>query len=1845
MSRLHTIFPLAIALIASSASAQVETDYCEEDAPGPPGDDKGGAPDPCDPDTAGDPAHIANGYAYHGIDLLQFDAGGGVRLRFYVAYNSGGWEYADSDYAFGSANADWSHSLDSFILPSAGFQVLRGPNGHLYVFRNVINADGYYDALEETNVTRLRRVGSSSYEYEWIQESGETWVFGPTLYAGAIPYLTEIRDSSGTSRVEITRDAVVPRITRVDLPTYATRLHFDNDAGNSDRLYRIRIDGGSGTTASTIWDFTYASSGATFPDRLESTTDALGNETDFTYLSNGQGDRLSAVRRTNGTDTTTVAEFGWNGDGLVEEVHDPETWVTLTYDTVNRQTTITDEAHGATRASAVYRWRLHGTDAVRRVSEIVPGATPLSCVHCERGTAFQYDRVQNRVATRDVENVWTTWLYDVDAVVVYRSGSGVANVNSSWVLTDAGADFVTAGVKAGDVFRYYSGGDRGCKTPVSGQLCVDEWTVTSVPSSTTLELENNGSTGPTTGSYDEYWILSTSEYSTLFTESGTGLVKERYLLEDAEVDFPANVSVGDTVKLYNEDSSLYLATTISEVLDARWIALADDASSWTGSEYDVVRNGVDVLADQVADGVLNAVSVHRSGGFDEQVQTGDEIVTTGTVATGAVLDVMSAKLLRVDLADASYSGYTLRRLGDPYSHTNGQSALKVIENDTRWNGTSCVADYDPWTEPTGTCAANARITRYRYGHAHHPTWRTAEERDSTSTTSGRKFYRIYDYDPTPTVATPTCSNVPADFDVTSSETQAHRLQRVIEIGWTNDSTFAEACTVRVTKYTYGSSAPYALTEVDGPLAGTDDRTTFAYYTTGLNKGRLEYVRRYTSATAYVETRFGDSGCSRSGYDHFGNPLTTKAPNLTVTCLYYDVMGRLSETRRASAPTTTVVKVTYQQDGEVATLQTETGLTYQYEYGGGEVGTGNAGLLTAIEQWSAPASGTLLAKGELEYETSTSDDNQVKYRSEYSRYPTEGLSCAANSDCSADGSVVCTSNVCVAKSCTSDSDCSGGAVCEESRCRALTRMVGYIWDSMRQPSGLKTYRTSTTRASPDATRDWESSAVGRLKRVREENKTSGDWNVRHEYNAFGEPLALHRDVASTEKKLVEYERDVRGNVKTLKYYDTSATLLSTTTYRYDDFGALIEVVSPDAGTVKYQNDAAGRVERKRDALSVTTVYERDSAGRLTKINYATDTDTAATYDETSSGPTLEDCATASGSGNISWPTRNGTGRITKIVDRVGTTYFNYDAQGRIVSRYQVRSILSETCARAEAFTYDSSGRLETERYPTGREVKWIYGGADPSRPSKVQVKFNGSWTDLTTFMSYDESGAVRRINFANGLVQTYDRFLDGAPKAREAKDGATTIMKRSVAAVHALGSPTDIDGLNAATSETFTYDADFHRLLTAQVDTHGTGSPYRSQTFDYLPSLLGDRDDTEQDIGGGLDLIGTYDYAASSSKLTEYISHETDGAVDSAWEKRVLGYNAAGQQDEVEWFSKDQQGQWVSAGIDSYGYDDAGRLESISGPDGNGGTTGVAFERDHRNMLAYWEFDAVRPMGVYFHSDENRLLGEIGCASEQSCTWPRPIQEYVWLNGEIIGAITATMPERGAVTDTARFYVHGGLLGEPRAITRHDKSVAWTLDIPPFGRTDDQSPTTTAGDGITMNLGLPGQMLLMDEMHDNWHRTYRAHWGRYLEPEPVLLRPSFHERLRRIGYGLQSYSYALASPLSWIDPTGLWVINNSDEPILVKPEDGSYWGWLPPGRIYDGQVDAVYVPETGERRACRGANWTPENDFIVDGDGLMCVSFICHFWPKEWPSPGKHPEFQVPENTQDLPTLPSSPIEE
>jgi RHS repeat-associated protein len=153
--------------------------------------------------------------------------------------------------------------------------------------------------------------------------------------------------------------------------------------------------------------------------------------------------------------------------------------------------------------------------------------------------------------------------------------------------------------------------------------------------------------------------------------------------------------------------------------------------------------------------------------------------------------------------------------------------------------------------------------------------------------------------------------------------------------------------------------------------------------------------------------------------------------------------------------------------------------------------------------------------------------------------------------------------------------------------------------------------------------------------------------------------------------------------------------------------------------------------------------------------------------------------------------------------------------------------------------------------------------------------------------------------------------------------------------------------------------------------------------------------------------------------------------------------------------------------------------------------------------------------VWLYDEAGRVLGEYGYPGGAA------VQELVWLGGTPI-AVAGAMPTAYGIG-----YIWSDQLSTPRAITNANGQVLWQWDSAPFGETAVNSNPNGLG-ALIFNHRFPGQYFdAATGLHQNGTRSYDPALGRYVQSDPAGI----------LG-GANTYLYAIANPVSAIDPSGL-----------------------------------------------------------------------------------------------------------
>jgi RHS repeat-associated protein len=594
-------------------------------------------------------------------------------------------------------------------------------------------------------------------------------------------------------------------------------------------------------------------------------------------------------------------------------------------------------------------------------------------------------------------------------------------------------------------------------------------------------------------------------------------------------------------------------------------------------------------------------------------------------------------------------------------------------------------------------------------------------------------------------------------------------------------------------------------------------------------------------------------------------------------------------------------------------------------------------------------------------------------------------------------------------------------------------------------------------------------------------------------------------------------------------------------------------SPDIGTVKYERDALGDVTKKTDAKGNIATITRDALGRPLSIQYAADHIVNYTYDSNSR------------------ITGNQTGYLGKIEDKSGTTTYERDVLGRIMSKTQTVNDNPRSPSRYKTSYSYAAGELASITYPSGLKVVYRRNasgqitGIDTVANSflKILRPAQPFVSDLTyTALQQPKSWAWASGDSAS---RTFD--TDGRMTANEFASYTYDAASRITGITQNLWASGIVNGKQTLFTTPLTWTAGYdNRNRLTSFARAGASTSY---TYDANSNRLTSQDTRTSDTDLDLDFAKPDMSQATTQALTV-----------EATSNRLLGFNQrvvtsqTGKADAITSatinYSLDDNGAMTSDGLRTFEYDAANRMDKVRLMKGgeaasvtylhNGlgqrvfksevtadqklpraRTLGAGFvawlKANFQWMYAQAQADA--SVGTaYSYADgqlpEWALLGEYdnGSASGAGRT------EYIWLP-------TADGGVPVGIYRGGKFYaVHTDHLGTPRAMKSEANTPVWQWPYSAFGNnqptgvlkaivnskhaTATQLTILKAEIPVEMNLRMPGQYSDSETGTSyNGFRIYDPKTGTYKQMDPSGL-----------AGGINRTTYVEANPLSDIDPEGL-----------------------------------------------------------------------------------------------------------
>jgi YD repeat-containing protein len=462
------------------------------------------------------------------------------------------------------------------------------------------------------------------------------------------------------------------------------------------------------------------------------------------------------------------------------------------------------------------------------------------------------------------------------------------------------------------------------------------------------------------------------------------------------------------------------------------------------------------------------------------------------------------------------------------------------------------------------------------------------------------------------------------------------------------------------------------------------------------------------------------------------------------------------------------------------------------------------------------------------------------------------------------------------------------------------------------------------------------------------------------NDDGGPPTADRNVRT------EYAYDALGN----RLVITNALGYSSTHTTYDALGRPVVVQDALGHETHTRYNALGYRTVVTDANGAVTRYSYDVLNRLTAVQYVSDSVTVQyAYDA--------------------------LGRRTAMTDTLGTTRYEYDYLGRIVS-------VSDPTTGTVAYGYDLAGNRTQLVYPDGHVVTYTYD-AD-NRPVQVQ-----DWDGGTTSYEYDAAGRLTSTTLPNGVVTT-QQYDDADRLLRLTHTAADdTILSDYQYKLDGMGNRLWVTETLTGTTRliTNTYDP-LNRL---------TGSEYStSERFVYQYDAVGNRAAMTSTTPLSGTVVTTYTYDAAN-RLSQRM---VDGS-----DIYLYTWSDAGQLTREEW-----NGYTVR----TFSYDAAGRLVKATLP---GFTTTFRYDGDGRRLVkavngdpVTYTLDYARDVHILTErsitSTRYYLYGErcIGEVDDETQVWSYYLADES-------GRVRQVTDEGGEVDFAWSYTASGGVLSGPK----------------------------------------------------------------------------------------------------------------------------------------------------------------------------------------------------------------------
>lgn len=578
----------------------------------------------------------------------------------------------------------------------------------------------------------------------------------------------------------------------------------------------------------------------------------------------------------------------------------------------------------------------------------------------------------------------------------------------------------------------------------------------------------------------------------------------------------------------------------------------------------------------------------------------------------------------------------------------------------------------------------------------------------------------------------------------------------------------------------------------------------------------------------------------------------------------------------------------------------------------------------------------------------------------------------------------------------------------------------------------------------------------------------------------------------------YEYDALSNLTKVKQGGTFASPMQTRTFVYDSLSRLLTANNPESGLISYVYDANGNLAKKTDARNIKTLYEYDGLNRAVKRCYtkpnpsnepANCTSLLATNDK--STDTLPVFYTYD---NLTYA----KGKLTKVVTGEGNTpfavteYQEFDLMGRVKRSQQT---IDGTAYNPMEYTYNLSGALIEQKYPSGRIVKNTLDNDGDLSMVQSQRNQNAGLVAYAKHFTYTAAGAVSSMQLGNGAWEStvFNSRLQPTQIALGSVQNGTNKLKLDFT----YNTPNQNDNNGNVLTQTITTPSE-----TRGTTTYSAFTAIQTYQYDALNRIK----EAEEKIGTSQQWKQTFVYDRYGNRTFD------EGSVSGQYKTTTLPRNC-GTAPNLVCAKDNPQAIAASNKLQGVEYDSAGNTRTD--------LDNRRFTYDGENKQIKVETtdgsgNVTETLGQYFYDGGGRRIKKISATE---------ITVFVY---NAIGQLVAEYSTQSSPTPQVG-YLTNDHLGSPRINTDPVGNVTSRHDYQPFGE-EVQRPSYGADQVRKKFTGYERDS--ETKLDYAQARYFSAGLGRFSSPDDFL-----NDTLVLDSQSWNLYVYVRNNPLQYIDLNG------------------------------------------------------------------------------------------------------------